>query len=217
MHPYPTPNSTAYDDDFTVPGCCFTSPTPAVATFLRSVTGSPAATQTIGDGSSKSFGNFFYGRVLGEVSVVLDSKSTTAGKITFGGNDSSTAGGMRAVRGTILIAPSATFPNLTALDVTGEGKCEVYTSALGTVRTGPKNLLPLTVSVTNAVAGALYIDTGVTIAADTAIVGAEWLSPGLTYGSTASAADVKLAALSGTGLLTVERYGGPKGMILMLR
>lgn len=148
------------------------------------------------------------GRVTGAASVEMNTATNiaTAGKISFTCAGSDTIGGLYARRGTIKIYETASFTNLTELVASGEGQIEVLTSAIG----GDD----LCVTLTNVAAGTipLTIGEGCSITARAAVVkSAKWLEPG-TYTK-----DNLPLYIGGGGELVVKEYGGPKGMLLLVR
>ena len=147
------------------------------------------------------------GRVNGAASVEMDTDtSLAAGKIAFTCAGSDTTGGLYARRGTIKLYDTATFTNLTELVASGEGLLEIDTSAVGGSN--------LCVALTNVTAGTvpLTIGEGCSITAKTALVkSAKWLEPG-TYTK-----DNLPLCIAGDGELVVKEYGGPKGLMLILR
>ena len=159
-----------------------------------------------------SLANTFCGRVRGEATIELNStNSATAGSAKFAFGASETTGGLLCRRGTLTVESTASFSNLTALVVSGEGKMVLNTSDIG-------NATNLCVAVTNAPAdGALTLADGVALLADTMVIKTDrWLDAGV-YGGPDSAAPNKLTCLAGTGTITVNRYGGPKGFLLLVR
>ena len=165
-------------------------------------------------------GNGFVGCLRGALSLCYDwdgrdgiqayYTGCTAGlfKLT---SENSTSGGITCKRGDFRIEATATLPNLTSLGVSNTGKMTVSANGIGEEGDG--------LVVTVADSGVLTIGTDVTIAAKSACLGGKWIDPqpGETYGGPDSAATVKLAGLAGTGLLTVAEYGGPKGLMMILR
>lgn len=179
----------------------------AVNTYLTSA---KSATFTICNKGPASFN----GQLKGAVSLELNStNSATAGSIGLAGTNNTTTGSLIVRRGTLTVAAAARFPNLTSLVVSGEGKMVVNTSAVG----NGADAAGLCVVATNAVAGALKLAAGVSLKADTMVVGdGKWLEAGV-YGGPDSSAPRKLDCLTGTGTVTVSRYGGKLGLILMVR
>ena len=151
------------------------------------------------------------GRVNGAASVEINTATDieTTGKISFTCAGSDTTGGLYARRGTIKIYETASFTNLTELVASGEGLLEVLTSAVG----GDD----LCVALTNVAAGTipLTIGEGCSITARTAVTRSaenpKWLEPGVYT------KDNLPLCLAGDGELVVKEYGGPKGMLLLIR
>lgn len=190
---------------------CITSPAPATLT----VCGTCRCDSSRIDG--KDYHGVYPGVVAGEASIVLDAKdenmcdpnATVASKASMRFNcpDSTTSGGLVAKSGTIELMSTCTFPNLTQLKSAGEGKIIVNTSEVGT----ETNLL---VALSAPAAGTvpLTIGEGCTLTADTAVVGDDrWLDEG-DY----TKADLP-KYIAGEGTLHVNRYGGPRGLMILLR
>lgn len=165
--------------------------------------------------------NYFGGVLKGQVSFCYDydgrpgplcgSRTNPAGKFIFTGTGSDTSGGLSCRRGELTIASTAEFPNITELKAYNAGAVNVEAAGLGAEGEG--------LVVTVADSGVLTIGADVTIAAKSACIGGKWIDPkpGETYGGPQSAATVKLDGLAGTGILTVAEYGGPKGLMMILR
>ena len=188
-------------DDKYCPKFVITSPTPATLTICGGMRNDAAAASYT-----------YCGRVNGAASVELNStNSATAGLAKFAFGASETTGGLLCRRGTLTVESTASFSNLTELVVSGEGKMALNTSDIG-------NATNLCVAVTNTLSnGALTLADGVEISADTMVIKADrWLNAGV-YGGPNSAAPHKLDCLAGTGTITVNRYGGPKGLLLLVR
>ena len=163
----------------------------------------------------------FNGLLKGQVSFCYDwdgrnatkwsSQRVTVGTLRFSSEGNDTTGTLTCSNGTMVVLATATFPNLTGLRAMNTGVMQVKTAAIGTEGSG--------LAVTVADSGTMDISEGVTLEAKTAFVG-KWLEPG-TYGSAeavAAAGEGKaLQQLTGLGLLTVAEYGGPKGLMLILR
>ena len=174
--------------------------------------------------------NYVYpGRLNGELSFVLDSRTNVmatandtlpdnCGIIRFTSALSTTCGGITAKRGLIDIRSQAAFSNLTALAVTGEGQIHVRTAAIG-VANSDFHVAVTNVNVTTVTdskAGTLEIDEGLVLEANTAQMGERWLDAG-DYAAEASDGVRPCKYLSGAGILRVRTYGGPKGLMLILR
>lgn len=156
--------------------------------------------------------NLFPGRINGAASVILDTEpSLSAGGFKVGCAGSNTSGGLYARRGTITILATATFTNLTELVASGEGRLDVNTGAIG----GDDFRVVLTNSTLTAGKVPLTIAENCVLTARTAIVtrsGADrWLAAG----------DYTAANLpdhvGGGGTLKVLEYGGPKGLVFIIR
>lgn len=185
------------------PNYVIKSPTPATLTLYGGMY-NPA--------SGVTFTDRYCGRVNGAASIELNStNNATAGSARFAFGASETTGGLICRRGTLTVESTASFSNLTALVVSGEGKMVLNTSDIG-------NATNLCVAVTNAPAnGALTLADGVALSADTMVIKTDrWLDAGV-YGGPDSAAPNKLTCLAGTGTITVNRYGGPPGFLLLVR
>ena len=117
-------------------------------------------------------------------------------------------GGFSVGKGKMALRANTHFPNVSFLKAYESGVLTIESNDIGTETN-------LAVSVSGK--AKLSIAADITIAAHTAMVGDDhWLQPG-TYGGPDSAAPCKLSQLSGTGLLTVETYGGPPGFLLLVR
>lgn len=193
-----------YDCD---PTSTIRSDTPATLTIL----------DTFSNSESDSAKNVYLSTVTGQASLELNSTNTpsAAGAIKFNCPGSTTTGGLLCRRGTMTLMSSCTFPNLTKLEATGEGNVVVQTS---NVANEGKSLSVVVSNLTDTVA--LTLSEGVTLGAKTAYVGTKWLQPG-TYGSADAVAAAgkgrALQELSGLGLMTVEKFGGKKGLVLVFR
>lgn len=158
------------------------------------------------------------GIVTGAASVEINTATNieTAGLIAFTCAGSDTTGGLYARRGTIKIYETASFTNLTELVASGEGQIEVLTSAIGG-GAGGEALGGLCVALTNVAAGTipLTIGEGCSITARTAVTRSaenpKWLEPGVYT------KDNLPLCLAGDGELVVKEYGGPKGLMLIIR
>lgn len=161
------------------------------------------------------------GRLNGELSFVLDSRTNVmataydelpdnCGIIRFTSALSTTCGGITAKRGLIDIRSQAAFSNLTALAVTGEGQIHVRTAAIGIANEA------FHVAATNVTTGRIEIDEGLVLKANTAQMGDRWLDAG-DYAAEAADGVRPCKYISGAGILRVRTYGGPKGMMLILR
>lgn len=195
-------------------GACVTSSVPAKLTIY----------ECCRNGRGGKWKSWFVGGVMGAASIVLDSTNELCNAtqleraISFSAPGCNTRGGLYAKHGTIRLLPTCSFPNLSVLEATDEGVVEVGTSAVGDEGDG------LCVVCTNRASGAsagIAIAEGVTLAADTAVVGNDrWLDAG-TYGSAEAVAAAgvgkALPQLSGLGLMTVNRYGGKPGLMLIIR
>ena len=168
------------------------------------------ATFTICDKGPSSFN----GLLEGAVSLELNStNSATAGAIGLAGTNNTTTGSLIVRRGTMTLNAAARFPQLSSLVVSGDGKMIVNTAEIG----NGADAKGLCVVATNAVEGALNIANGVNLQADTMVVGNErWLDTGV-YGGPNSTAPNKLTCLTGTGTVSVKRYGGKKGLMILLK
>ena len=149
--------------------------------------------------------------VQGHASLELDTTNTiaTAAEMRLTSAFSTTDGGLYARRGKIVVESMAKLPNLSVLEATNVGEIEI--------ENGPEINEDVTVKVADS--ATLCLAEGLVLKAKTAFVGM-WLEPG-TYGSAeavAAAGDGKaLDRLTGLGLLTVAEYGGPKGLMLLIR
>lgn len=185
------------------------SETPATLTILDKVSN---------DCQQNGFDSVFFHTVTGAASIELNStNSANAGSIMFNCPGSTTTGGLFCRRGTMTLMANCTFPNLTKLEATGDGKIVVNTSHVA----DEGGRLTFVCS-NNLQSAAVTLAEGVTLEAKTAFVGAKWLEPG-TYGSAESSVKNSLDeqhvldCLAGPGLLTVAEFGGPKGFMLILR
>lgn len=197
---------------YEAPNCVITSPSNATLT----VRGCAARTRDTG-----TIFNSFPGVLKGAVSLCLDWDGrpglkplytvNEAGVVKLTCSGSTTTGGLSCKAGLLTVEATATLPNLTALGVSNAGKMTVSANGIGEEGDG--------LVVTVADSGVLTIAEGVTLAAKSACIGGKWIDPkpGETYGGPDSAATVKLAGLAGTGILTVAEYGGPKGLMMILR
>lgn len=188
-------------------GCVLTSETSATLTM-------------VGTPNRRYAANGFAGCLTGAISLCYDWDGRASRQAYYTGctaglfkltSENSTSGGITCKRGDFRIEATATLPNLTALGVSNTGKMTVSANGIGEEGDG--------LVVTVADSGVLTIAEGVTLAAKSACIGGKWIDPkpGETYGGPDSAATVKLAGLAGTGLLTVAEYGGPKGLLLLLK
>lgn len=211
------PNSSSCDmPAFYDAGCCITSTAPASLTIYECCRNGRSSAS-----GQSAYKSTFIGRVEGAVSIVLDSTNELCSSkleraISFNAPGSGTTGGLYARNGTIRVWETASFPNLSVLEASGEGKLDIRSSAIG-------NGESLLVSCTNLVAGATAVLTlaeGVTLNAQRAFLGKRWLSAG-TYGSAEAAAaqpGVKPHwALAGLGVMTVAEGAGVAGSVLILR
>ena len=130
--------------------------------------------------------------------------------IRFNCPGSDTTGMLAAKNGTIEVMSTASFENVAAIVASDDGVIKVGTSAIGTAR---EDFL---VSVTNAATAKVEIDAGVTLTCDTAFMGGRWLTAG-DYSSKASSGVDACSRLAGDGILRVRRFGGKRGMMLILR
>ena len=174
----------------------------------------PATLTVVGSPNRRYAQNGFAGLLQGALSLSYDWDGRpglqayytpcTAGlfKLSSGG---SMTGEISCRRGDFRIESTASLPNVTALSVSNTGKMTVSANGVGAGGAG------MAVHVSDS--GTLTIGTDVTITAKKACVGGIWLEPG-TYGGEGSAAPTKLVGLSGSGVMTVAEYGGPKGFII---
>ena len=117
-------------------------------------------------------------------------------------------GGFSVGKGKMALRANTHFPNVSFLKAYESGSLTIESNDIGTETN-------LAVTVTGK--SSLTIAEGVTVAAHTAMVGDDhWLTPGV-YGGPDSAAPRKLSMLKGKGLLTVDEWGGPLGMMLLIR
>ena len=180
----------------------------------------PATLTVVGTPTRRYAANTFVATLEGAISLCYDwdgragikayLTAHTDGLFKFT-SESPTSGGITCKRGDFRIEATATLPNLTALGVSNTGKMTVSANGIGEEGDG--------LVVTVADSGVLTIGADVTINAKSACIGGKWIDPkpGETYGGPDSAATVKLAGLAGTGILTVAEYGGPKGLMMILR
>ena len=186
------------------------------------------ATLTVRGSMGRKYGsyNLFPGVLKGQLSFVYDwdgrvgptvkqgsnAWTNPAGVFTFTDSVSTTTGAVVCANGALTIAATASLPCITNLSALVNGSLTVNSTAVGTSYDTPT----LTVRVSDN--ATLTIGEGVTLAAKTAFLG-RWIDPepGATYGGPDSAATVKLSCLAGTGVMTVAEYGGPKGLMLILR
>ena len=158
------------------------------------------------------------GLVTGAASVEINTATNiaTAGTLSFTCAGSDTTGGLYARRGLIKLYETCSFTNLTELVASDEGQIEVLTSAIGG-GAGGEALGGLCVALTNVAAGTipLTIGEGCSITARTAVTRSaenpKWLEPGVYT------KDNLPLCLAGDGELVVKEYGGPKGMLLLIR
>lgn len=166
--------------------------------------------------------NCFNGVLKGKVSFCYDydgrpaflcgSRLNPAGKFIFSGTSSDTTGGLSCRRGELTIAETAGFPNITELKAFNTGVIKVAAAGLGAAGEG------LCVQALDT--ATIDLAEGLTLAADVACVRGQWLDAG-TYGSAeavaAAGVGTAVEGLTGLGLMTVERYGGKPGLILLVR
>ena len=151
----------------------------------------------------------FPGLVRGAASIVLSEKEMInatlwSKRMRFNAPGSDTTGSLTAKGGYVEIMPTATFSNLTALAASKTGVVKVKTPDVG-------NATNLFVSVTDATTAKIEIAEDVTLVADTALMGERWLDEG-DY----TKADLP-KYIAGEGTLHVNRYGGPRGLMILLR
>lgn len=154
----------------------------------------------------------FPGCINGAVTFVLKSDLLASpGSIRFFGEGSTTSGGLIASNGTIWVQSNATFTNLTLLAAVDSGKIVLETAAIGTH--APKGL-----AVKASDSGLLTINDGLVLQAKTAFLAGKWVEPG-DYGGPDAGLDEKhtCANLAGAGIVRVAEYGGPKGLMLLVR
>ncbi len=122
---------------------------------------------------------------------------------------SDTKGGLCVRRGTLTIAETTYWPNLSRLEAHDEGLLVMNTDGVNT------NGFVFVVS--NVVDSAVTIAAGKHLHAKSAYVG-KWLEPG-EYGGADAGLDAEhtLPQLGGSGTVHVLEWGGPKGFILTFR
>ena len=122
---------------------------------------------------------------------------------------SDTTGGLCVRRGTLTLAETTSWPNLSRLEAHDEGLLVMNTDGVNT------NGFVFVAS--NVVDAAVTIAAGKHLHAKSAYVD-KWLEPG-EYGGSAAGLDEShtLRQLGGSGTLYVEEWGGPKGFIFVFR
>lgn len=153
----------------------------------------------------------FAGLLNGAVTFVFKSDLlATPAEINFLGAGSSTSGGIVSLKGTVNILADATFTNLTLLAAQEQGKLNLETAEIGTLGKG------LTVKASDS--ATMTINGGLVLQAKYAFLGDKWVEAG-DYGGPDAGLDEKhtCANLAGTGIVRVAEYGGPKGLMLLVR
>ena len=122
---------------------------------------------------------------------------------------SDTTGGLCVRRGTLTLAETTYWPNLSRLEAHDEGLLVMNTDGVNT------NGFVFVVS--NVVDSAVTIAAGKHLHAKSAYVG-KWLEPG-EYGGAGAGLDAKhtLPQLGGSGTVHVKEWGGPKGIIFIFK
>ncbi len=122
---------------------------------------------------------------------------------------SDTSGGLRSSRGTLTLAETTYWPNLTRLEAIDEGKLVLNTDGVNT------NGFVFVAS--NVVNSAVTIAANKCLHAKSAYVDG-WLEPG-EYGGAGAGLDAAhtLSQLGGSGTLLVAEWGGRKGMAIIFR
>lgn len=153
------------------------------------------------------------GRVNGAASVEIDTSGSieTPGNVSFTCAQSDTTGGLYARRGKITLYETASFPNLSELVASGEGRIETFSSAVG----GADLHVALTNCTLTAPMVPLTIAENCVLTARTAIVtrgtATRWLKVG----------DYTCAELpgliGGKGTLKVLEYAGKKGFSILVK
>ena len=145
--------------------------------------------------------------VQGHASLELDTTNTiaTAAEMRLTSAFSTTDGGLYARRGKIVVESMAKLPNLSVLEATNVGEIEV--------ENGPEINEDVVVKVMDA--ATIRLDEGLTLKAKSACLG-KWLDPG-KYAREAADGITANPYITGDGILEVAEYGGPKGLMLMLR
>lgn len=145
--------------------------------------------------------------VQGHASLELDTTNTiaTAAEMRLTSAFSTTDGGLYARRGKIVVESMAKLPNLSLLEATNVGELEVENGTM----------LNEDVVVKVMDAAKIRLDEGLTLKAKSACLG-KWLDPG-KYAREAADGITANPYITGDGILEVAEYGGPKGLMLMLR
>lgn len=145
--------------------------------------------------------------VQGHASLELDTTNTiaTAAEMRLTSAFSTTDGGLYARRGKIVVESMAKLPNLSVLEATNVGEIEV--------ENGPEINEDVVVKVMDA--ATICLDEGLTLKAKSACLG-KWLEPG-KYAREAADGITANPYITGSGILEVAEYGGPKGLMLLLR
>ena len=189
-------------------GAVFKSETPAVLSMINNaganVTGANGYYYFDDKGKDA-----FQGRVT-LVHIPTNATNNVKKRLALRNMTCTTSGGIESAYGTLTIAANALFPNLTKLGIRDSGSLVVNsTNGLGNA-TGE-----LVVSLQGT--GKLTISEGAEIRAKTANAGVrsdgalKWLEAG-EY-TKANLPDY----IDGDGMLIVAEYGGPKGLMLILR
>ena len=153
--------------------------------------------------------NLYHGTLAGAVSFRLDSTDETAGRIRFNCPGSDTTGRLEAVRGTIEVLETASFPNLGGLSLSGAGEIRLMTGAVGSDNPD------FTVTCAAGTTGHLHLADRVRLSVRAFHDGRRWLKPG-TYGAAASQDVGPCARLSGSGTILVREKPGPDPGFLMI-
>ena len=154
---------------------------------------------------------YYPGSFAGPVSLVIDTKDDYDPAVfRIASADNTMSGEIVARRGMIELMEGSACSNLTALVTSGEGQIVVNTSDLGVANANNLEIVACTNVAANTLP--LTIGEGCSITAKVAMVGnGHFLDAGVYT-------KVNLPRyIDGDGELVVKEYGGPKGMMLILR
>lgn len=155
---------------------------------------------------------YYPGSFAGALSLVVDTKEDfeTPAVFRIASADNTMSGEIAARRGTIELMEGSACSNLTALVTSGEGQLVVNTSDLGIANTNNLEIVACTNVAANTLP--LTIGEGCSLTAKVAVVGSgRFLDAGVYTKANLP------RYIAGDGELVVKEYGGPKGMMLIIR